>query len=114
MKHMITVRKKHPAFGRGTVTFLRPRTDKVLAYLREYDGETLLLVHNLAGSAQAVELDLARFESAVPLELFGDSRFPRIGKQPYALSLAPYGFYWFTLQPRVSHDSSYGIEGSVI
>jgi len=114
MRQMITVRKKHPAFGRGTVAFLRPRTDKVLAYLREYLGESLLLVHNLAGSAQAVELDLAAFQGAVPIELFGDSKFPTVGTLPYALSLAPYGFYWFKLQRQASHDGSYGIEGSVI
>lgn len=114
MRQMIGVRKQHPAFGRGTIIFLRPRTDKVLAYLRVYGDETLLLVHNLAGSAQAVELDLGKYQGATPIELFGDSRFPTIGQQSYTLSLAPYGFYWFNLQRPVSHDSSYGIEGSVI
>jgi maltose alpha-D-glucosyltransferase / alpha-amylase len=114
MKQMISVRKKHPAFGRGTITFLRPRTDKVLAYLREYRGDTLLLVHNLARSAQAVQLDLTKFEGAVPIELFGGSRFPTVDKDPYAFSLAPYGFYWFKLQQPLSYDSSYGIEGSII
>jgi len=114
MKRMIAGRKKYPAFGRGTIVFLRPQTDKVFAYLREYRGETLLLVHNLAGSAQAVELDLARFEGAIPIEVFGDSRFPTIGKHPYALSLAPYGFYWFKLQRTMGDDFSYGFEESVI
>jgi maltose alpha-D-glucosyltransferase/alpha-amylase len=114
MKQMISVRKKHVAFGRGTIAFLHPRNDKVLAYLREYRGDTLLLVHNLAKSAQPVELDLAKFQGAVPIELFGGSRFPTVGKHPYLLSLAPYGFYWFKLQRQLSHDSSYGIEGSII
>ena len=114
MKQMISVRKKHGAFGRGTIVFLHPRNDKVLAYLREYRGDTLLLVHNLAKSAQPVELDLAKFQGAVPIELFGGSRFPTVGKHPYPLSLAPYGFYWFKLQRQLSHDSSYGIEGSII
>jgi maltose alpha-D-glucosyltransferase/alpha-amylase len=114
MKQMISVRKKHGAFGRGTIVFLHPRNDKVLAYLREYRGETLLLVHNLAKSAQPVELDLAKFQGAVPIELFSGSRFPTVGKHPYSLSLAPYGFYWFKLQRQLSHDSSYGIEGSIV
>ncbi|SPP65245.1 maltose alpha-D-glucosyltransferase [Nitrospira lenta] len=114
MKRMICVRKQHPAFGRGTVEFLRPRNDKVLAYLREYGGETLLLVHNLAGSAQAVELDLGKYQGAVPIELFGDSRFPQVGTQPYVLSVAPYGFYWFRLHQAAGQDRSYGIEDSLI
>jgi len=114
MKRRIAGRKQHPAFGRGTLTFLRPRNDKVFAYIREYRGDTLLLVHNLADTAQAVELDLAQFEGTAPIELFGNSRFPTIGKHPYALSLTPYGYYWFKLQPRSSYDSSYGFEDSVI
>ena len=114
MKRRIAGRKQHPAFGRGTLAFLRPRNDKVFAYIREYRGDTLLLVHNLADTAQAVELDLAQFEGTAPIELFGNSRFPTIGKLPYALSLTPYGYYWFKLQQRSNQDSSYGFEESVI
>ncbi|HEX2520774.1 MAG TPA: hypothetical protein VHP35_01545 [Terriglobia bacterium] len=44
----------------------------------------------------------------------GGSRFPTIGKRPYVLSLAPYGFYWFNLQQKSSDDPSFGIEGSVV
>ena len=57
----------------------------------------MLCVHNLARSAQAVELDLSEFEGRFPVELFGRSRFPRIGELPYLLTLAPRGFYWFQL-----------------
>jgi len=114
MKRMIAVRKQHPAFGRGTLTFLRPRNDKVIAYLREYREDTLLLVQNLAASAQPVELDLAKFQGAVPIELFGNSRFPAVGTQPYTLSLGPYGYYWFTLRQPSRQDDTYGIEGSVV
>ncbi len=114
MKRMIAVRKQHPAFGRGTLTFLRPRNDKVIAYLREYREDTLLLVQNLAASAQPVELDLAKFQGAVPIELFGNSRFPAVGTQPYTLSLGPYGYYWFILRKPSRQDETYGIEGSVV
>jgi maltose alpha-D-glucosyltransferase/alpha-amylase len=114
MKRMISVRKKCPAFGRGTIEFLRPRNDKVLAYLRQYRGDTLLMVHNLSGSAQAVELDLRRFTEVTPVELFGETRFPSIGERPYMLSLAPYGYYWFRLSRAVREEAIYGIEGSVI
>ncbi len=31
------------------------------------------------------------------MEIFGRSRFPRIGELPYLLTLAPRGFYWFQL-----------------
>ena len=58
---MLAVRRRHPALGRGTLTFLYPKNRKILAYLREYGGETLLCVANVAHSPQAVELDLSAF-----------------------------------------------------
>jgi len=74
----------------------------------------MLLVHNLAGSAQAVELDLTRFLGAVPIEQFGLTRFPQIGKPPYQLSLAPYGYYWFRLRQPEDPQAQYGIESTAI
>ena len=41
------------------MTLIYPRNRKVLAYLREHEGDRILCVANLADSAQAVELDLA-------------------------------------------------------
>src|SRR5689334_12698550 len=113
MRRLIGIRKQYQAFGRGTIEFLRPRNEKVLAYFRRYGETTLLLVHNLAGSAQAVELDLASFSGVTPVELFGDSRFPPVSPRPYMLSLAPYGYYWFKLE-RQSAEGSYGIEETLI
>jgi maltose alpha-D-glucosyltransferase/alpha-amylase len=114
MRRMIAIRKKHLAFGRGTIEFLRPRNDKVLVYLRQHRNDTLLMLHNLGGSAQAVELDLGKFAGSTPIELFGETRFPPIGDRPYMLSLAPYGYYWFRLRQGPREETSYGIEGSVI
>jgi maltose alpha-D-glucosyltransferase/alpha-amylase len=55
-------------------------------------------VHNLARSAQAVELDLSEFAGYVPEEMLGRSQFPRIGELPYLLTLAPRGWFWFQLR----------------
>jgi maltose alpha-D-glucosyltransferase/alpha-amylase len=97
MRRMLSVRKQHAAFSRGTISFLYPRNRKMLAYVREYDDETILCVANLARSAQAVELDLARFRGRVPVELTGRSPFPPVGDLPYLLTLPAYGFFWFIL-----------------
>src|SRR6266508_638053 len=96
-KRMIAVRQSHKAFGYGNLTALRPRNRKVLAYLREYEGEVMLCVFNLSRAAQAVELDLAAQKSKVPIELTGRSAFPPVGTLPYMLTLPAYGFYWFSL-----------------
>jgi maltose alpha-D-glucosyltransferase / alpha-amylase len=96
-RRMLAVRSRHPALGRGTLTFLYPRNRKILAYLREYQDETLLCVANLAHSPQAVELDLSTFIGRVPVELNAGTVFPPIGELTYLLTLPPYGFYWFVL-----------------
>jgi maltose alpha-D-glucosyltransferase/alpha-amylase len=65
--------------------------------VRRYEDDVMLCVHNLARSAQAVELDLSELQGRYPVEIFGRSRFPSIGELPYLLTLAPRGFYWFQL-----------------
>jgi maltose alpha-D-glucosyltransferase / alpha-amylase len=97
MKRLIAVCKQHTAFGLGTLKFLYPGNRKVLAYLREHEGETLLCIANLSRAAQAVELDLSRFKGRVPVELLGRSPFPPIGDLSYLLTLPGYAFYWFVL-----------------
>jgi maltose alpha-D-glucosyltransferase / alpha-amylase len=98
-RRMLAVRSRHPAFGRGTLTLLSPKNRKILAYLREYRGDVLLCVANVAHSPQAVELDLSRFVGRVPVELNAGTLFPPIGELTYLLTLPPYGFYWFALAP---------------
>ena len=98
-RRMLAVRSRHPAFGRGTLTLLYPKNRKILAYLREYQGDILLCVANVAHSPQAVELDLSRFVGRVPVELNAGTLFPPIGELTYLLTLPPYGFYWFALAP---------------
>lgn len=96
-RRMLALRGRHPAFGRGSLRFLTPGNRKILAYLREYNGETILCVANLSRLPQAVELDLAEFEGRVPIELTGMSPFPPIGQLTYLLTLPPFSFYWFQL-----------------
>jgi maltose alpha-D-glucosyltransferase/alpha-amylase len=98
LKRFIALRKEHPVFGLGSYEPLRPSNPKVFAHVRRYEGDVALCVHNLAASAQAVELDLSAFKGRWPEEMFGRNRFPRIGELPYLLTLAPRGFFWFLLK----------------
>jgi maltose alpha-D-glucosyltransferase/alpha-amylase len=96
-KRLIALRKRFPAFGRGTIEFLSPSNPCVLAYVRSHGGSHVLVVANLSRFAQYVELDLPAFAGATPVELFGKTRFPAIGAAPYLLTLGPHAFYWFAL-----------------
>jgi maltose alpha-D-glucosyltransferase/alpha-amylase len=96
-RRLLAVRKAHLAFGRGNLIFLRAGNRKILAFLREYRDEVLLCVSNLSRTPQPVELDLARHQGRVPIELFGRTAFPPIGELPYLVTLPGHGFYWFRL-----------------
>ncbi len=97
LRRMLVVRGHWKAFGRGTARFLRPQNRKVLSYLRERDGETILCVATVSRTAQAVELDLSEFAGRTPVELSGEVPFPKIGQLTYLLTLPAFGFYWFSL-----------------
>jgi maltose alpha-D-glucosyltransferase/alpha-amylase len=98
VQRFIQLRKEHPVFGLGTYEPLRPENPRIFAHVRRYEDDVVLCVHNVARSAQAVELDLSTFTGMVPEEMFGRTRFPRIGELPYLLTLAPRGFFWFQLR----------------
>ena len=105
LHRFIALRKEHPVFGLGTYEPLRPENPRIFAHIRRYDDDIVLCVHNLARSAQAVELDLAEFEGWIPEEMLGRSAFPRIGELPYLLTLAPRGWFWFQLRKEPRDDA---------
>jgi maltose alpha-D-glucosyltransferase/alpha-amylase len=59
MKRIISLRKRFKAFGQGTLEFLYPENRRVLAFVRHYQGEDILVVTNLSRTAQDAHLDLA-------------------------------------------------------
>jgi maltose alpha-D-glucosyltransferase / alpha-amylase len=98
MRRLIVLRKKFQCFGRGSLEFLHPRNRKVLAYIREYQSERILVVANLSRFVQPVELELAQWKGQIPFEMFGRVKFPTISEAPYFLSLAPSSCIWFQFE----------------
>ena len=97
VRRMIRRRRRHPVFGRGSIRFLHPANDQVLTFIREGEGETMLIVANLSRHAQFVELDLLDYAGSHLIELLGHTEFPRIGELPYLLTLGPFGYYWLII-----------------
>ena len=98
MRNLIALRKLFKVFGRGTQRFLEPANRKILAYIRDLDGEQILCVANLSRVWQPVQLDLSGLEGLIPVEMLGYVEFPAIGEDFYPLTLGPYGFLWLELQ----------------
>ncbi len=112
LRRMILTRKQHFAFGWGDCQFLEPANRAVLAYLRRFKEECLLIVNNLSSTPQTVALELAEFAGVTPVDIlkWGRERtpharshtlkggtLPAIASQGYEMALAGYEFLWLRL-----------------
>ncbi|PHI18893.1 maltose alpha-D-glucosyltransferase [Lewinellaceae bacterium SD302] len=97
-KRLLAKRKESSVFGRGSITFLRPDNGRVLCFLREYEGEQVLVVVNLSRHPQSVLLELSEFQGAGVREMFGGNQFAPIGRDPYQLSVGSYGYFWLKIE----------------
>jgi maltose alpha-D-glucosyltransferase/alpha-amylase len=96
-RRVIAMRKNFKAFSRGTLEFLYPDNPKILAFLRSYEDERVLVVVNLSRFSQVAEIDLSRFSGCALMEVFGQNYFPPVKETPYILTLGPHSHFWFTV-----------------
>ncbi len=97
MRRMLALRRQYHTFGRGSFEPIATNNRRVLAYVREDQQQQLLIVANMARTAQPVHIDLQRFKGMHPVELVGNTEMPPVTEDPYFLTLSPHGFYWFQL-----------------
>ena len=57
-RRLIRVRRSHPALSRGDCTLLNTDAPDYLAYLRSAEGESCVVVLNMAGREQSIQLGL--------------------------------------------------------
>jgi maltose alpha-D-glucosyltransferase / alpha-amylase len=98
MKRVIRMRKNYKVFGRGDIKFLSSSSPKVLAFLRSYQDETILVIANLSRFSQSAEIDLSDYKDFIPVEVFSQNRFPQVKNDPYLFTMAPHGYFWFLLE----------------
>ena len=88
IRRMIAVRKRHPAFGRGTFQWVNFGELALAAYTRSLAGETLLILNNLADTPQMVRPEPAWQGPYV--DLLHDQ--PLEIRSPFVLP--PYQYLW--------------------
>ena len=92
------VRRRHPAFGRGTTEFLECGNRRALAFVRRHADEALVVVANLAASPQLVSIQLPSSAAGrTAIEIIDGVAFPTVGPAPYTMTLAPYACHWLQL-----------------
>jgi glycosidase len=92
IQKMIRLRKQHPAFSAGDLTWINGGSEADLAFFRTTANERLLLIHNLSPSSQLVNLDLY-FPQLKWTDLLDDQLYIAIQHQ-LQFHLAPYQFLW--------------------
>ncbi|MCT1683353.1 maltose alpha-D-glucosyltransferase [Corynebacterium appendicis] len=97
VRERVHIRKQYKAFGRGDYQEVEHSNPRVLAFIREYDGERILCVNNMSSLPQPVEMNLSHLAGVVPRELSGNVEFPAIGELPWLVTLAPHGHLWFDI-----------------
>jgi maltose alpha-D-glucosyltransferase/alpha-amylase len=97
-RNLVRVRKAYPLFGRGAFELLLPENRGVLAYLRTYQGEVLLVVGNLSGSVQTATWNLGSYDGATPVDLLSSEQLAPVSHEPYQLTLHPFEYRWLKLQ----------------
>jgi maltose alpha-D-glucosyltransferase/alpha-amylase len=100
MKQIIALRKRFKAFGKGDIKILFPSNSKVMAFIRVYQEETILVIANLSKYAQHVEVDLADYAGFTPVEIMSRNQFNPIERSLYHITLGPYDYFWFHLMEK--------------
>ncbi|PWB70745.1 MAG: hypothetical protein C3F07_15840, partial [Anaerolineales bacterium] len=92
IRHMIAVRKEHHAFGWGEFEWIDCNNNKVAAYRRTYQDETILVFHNLSDTEQQVSYKTKR-PIRVRTDLLTQWEF-RSKDGMVNLKLKPYQYLW--------------------
>ncbi len=97
VRKLLSIRKAHPAFGRGSHEFLDSGNRSVLAVIRADGTQAILAVSNLSPMPQHVQLDLRRWQGACVCDLVTDRSFPNVSSSAWALTLLPHEYLWLEL-----------------
>jgi maltose alpha-D-glucosyltransferase/alpha-amylase len=92
IQKMIHLRKNHAAFGGSDMQWLETGNPAVAVYLREHDGDAMLIFNNLSDSVQHVDIP-AQYRTTC-LDLFSGQTYS-LGEM---LEIGPYSYFWMQIQ----------------
>jgi maltose alpha-D-glucosyltransferase / alpha-amylase len=109
MRRTLAVRKRYQAFSRGLMTLLPCANTRILAFVRSWREQHVLVVANLSRFVQHVAIDLSAYGGRVPVDVFGRGPFPAITTEPYTLTLGPHGTIWLELTSTEASNAQPGV-----
>jgi maltose alpha-D-glucosyltransferase/alpha-amylase len=93
VKHMVAIRKQHPAFGLGRLEWAEAGSNPaILAFTLFTPQETILVLHNLGDTPQHIRV-------AVPAgrrfaDLLSDLNVQSDPQGHLEMAISPYGYHW--------------------
>jgi maltose alpha-D-glucosyltransferase/alpha-amylase len=101
MRRMIDVRKQYKCFGRGELIMLEPENRSILAYIRKFHNEVVLVVCNLSGKPASISLDLSDYDGYETTEILSATPFHDV-EPSYRLTITGWGTYLLELSKKLS------------
>jgi trehalose synthase len=99
MRRLIRCRRDNPEFGWGTSTLLETDAASLFAHKCDWEGETVVAVHNLAAKAAKATLDLG--EDVIGADELLEARDHDVAKGgTLEVKLGAYGYMWLKLRRR--------------
>ncbi len=106
MKNVMGMRKRLNIFGRGDMKIIDSSNSKVLAFARTYEKQRIIVVANLSQFSQATTLELAAYKDCDITEVFSQNKFMNVGEGNYAITIGPYGYFWFQVDTIEKKDKA--------
>ncbi len=106
IKNVLAMRKRLNVFGRGDLRFIESSNSKVLCFARSYEKQRIIVVANLSQFSQATTLDLKSCKDCDITEVFSQNRFMSVTEGEYAITIGPYGYFWFQADASEKKDST--------
>nr|WP_295924803.1 alpha-amylase family protein [uncultured Dyadobacter sp.] len=92
---MIRMRKTVPEIGLGTPTLLETGSNDILAIRYDYEGKSVVLLHNFAGTERAASLSLNGSQKLY--DLWNSQSDQAISRDRVTIQLPSYGYRWFRI-----------------
>ena len=97
IRQQLQLRKKYPVFGRGNLQILSTNNTSVLAYLRQDEDQTLLIINNLAPEAQQFMLNLPLYTNHKLIDLTQGEAPKTITNEENSFELTAYATRWYLI-----------------
>lgn len=95
LRHMITIRKLHPAFGRGSFMWAG-ENPQIASYFRVFEDEKILVLNNLSDKIQEETFQI-NLRPGKPIDLLSGRTLPVAENGVLELRLQPYAFLWLLI-----------------